>query len=128
MSRVNFTSICLLSLALAGCAGADNALVSLEAELGLAIARFENADANFGPATNYDELIANGHWLDRMGEEILKIERIEDRAILLGADPNPEIRKAVVSRFRRRLASLQSDAEYLNAMSSLEIAKIWLEM
>lgn len=128
MSKFVYTAASLLLLVLGGCGGSGKDPTSLNAELSVAIARFENADANFGPATNYDELIANGHYLDRMGEEILNIERIEDRAVSQGAKPIPEVREELVSRFRRRLASLQSSAEHLNAMTSFKIAEMWLNL
>jgi hypothetical protein len=116
------------ALMLPGCGSSGNGFAKLERDLAQSLARFENADNHFGPSATYDELVVNAGWLDRMAEEAVAIERIEARAVSMGSVPIPEIREELAQRFRRRYATLISDAEYLNAMSQLEIARIWAEI
>ena len=119
---------CLLIPFLTGCGGSSNSFSALERDLAQALARFENAEANFSSSATYDQLIVNAGWLDRMAEQVGAIERIEAKAISMGSEPIPEIREEIAQRFRRRLATLQSDAEFLDAISQLEIARIWSEI
>jgi len=123
-----FASLSMLVALLSGCGKSQSDFAGLQRDLSLSLARFENAEAHFSSSATYDQLVVNAGWLDRMVEEVVKIERIEARAVSLGSDPIPGIRKEIAQRFRRRLATFQSNAEYLDVMSQLEIAQIWLDI
>lgn len=132
--RANFRSGVLFAIGLlalpflVGCGNSGNDFSALERDLRQTMARFENAEANFSSSATYDQLIVNAGWLDRMAKEVAAIERIEARAVSMGAAPIPEVRDELAQRFRRRFAAFQSDAEYLDVMSQLEIARIWSEI
>lgn len=121
---IALASVCLTLL---GCSAVDDK-AGVQADLTLAVSRFESAEANFGPSSNYDELVKNGHWLDRMAEEIQAIERIETKAISLGSPPISELREELAQRFRRRLTSLQSDMKYLDVKAEFERAEMWMDI
>ncbi|QEG18247.1 hypothetical protein [Gimesia maris] len=124
----HLTMASILSLFLSGCGASGNDFSKLERDLAQALARFENAESHFSSSATYDQLIVNAGWLDRMAEEVLAIQRIEAKAVSLGSEPIPEIREEIAQIFRRRLATFQSNAEYLEVMSQLEIARIWTEI
>lgn len=115
-------------LAFSGCESSGNRLGRLERDLAQALARYETSESKFSSSDTYDQLIVNAGWLDRMAEAVIEIERIEARAVAMGSVPIPEIRQDIASRFRRRFAAFKSDAEYLDVMSELKRAGVYIEV
>lgn len=140
-SSTGFGFVCALTLTLtltlAGCGDTSDSSVSsstddqvslLELRLAQALLGFQNAEESFGPSTTGDELVKNAHWLDRMAAEYREVEAIEREAIAAGGPGLSELKTEMAQRFRRHLATLESNAKYIDAMHQLEIARIWSEI
>lgn len=91
--------------------------------LQIAVERFEHADRNFGPSTNYDMLIQNEHWLNRMKEALMEASQIEDSAIRMGLLSTPlNLRAALLGRIQRRHKTLMNDKRQIAIATDYEIA------
>lgn len=132
-----FAAVVSIALALPGCgemsdssrsSGNDDQVSLLELRLAQAVLGFQNAEESFGPSTSGDELVKNAHWLDRMAAEYRKVESVEREVVALGGSPLTELKNELAARFRRHLATLESDSKYVGTMHQLEMARIWSEI
>jgi len=128
-------SLALLIPVLTGCSDLSNSPVSTDSDTSLlefrlrqALQGFENAERSFGPSSNSDELVRNAGWLDRMAAEYREVEAIERDVIAAGGVGLSKLKNEMAQRFRRHLATFQSNSEYVDAMHQLEIARIWSEI
>ena len=63
-----------------------------------------------------------------MAAEYREVESVERELIAIGGSPLTELKNEMAQRFRRHLATLQSNSKYVDAMHQLEIARIWSEI
>lgn len=91
--------------------------------LQIAIHRFEHGDRNFGPSTNYDMLIQNEYWLNRMREALAEASSIEDSAIRMGLLSTPSnIRVALFERVRQRHQTLMDNERQIKIATEINTA------
>lgn len=131
--RLRFVVVMLVALlGVTGC-GDDNGsgsvadLNRIEADvadaLRTAVDRFEHAERNFGPSTNYDVLIQNEHWLNRMQEALVEASQVEDSAIRMGLLSTPSnLRVALMDRVQHRYQTLMNDKRQIEIATDYEIA------
>lgn len=122
-----------IAFAVSGCGDlsdstTDNHASLLEFRLTQAVLGFQNTEQSFGPSTTADELVRNAHWIDRMAVEYQEVEAVERELLAMGEPSLVELKADMAQRFRRHLATLKSDSQYVDAMHQLEILKIWSEI
>lgn len=132
IDRARLAAVILLVASASGCGYTGNSSTRkaalLRLRLSTAVEGFIKAEQSFGPSTNADELVANGHWLDRMAAEYSVVESVETQLIEHGGDPLVDLKEELAGRFRKHFATLKSDMQYVDAMNQFEIAKIWLDI